>query len=71
MITWLKSKNKDSFFLPVLVLLLVVAAFFIGRLSAQVSTLKEGGTAGEKTAVSPTPSSESKISVSNLKLMAK
>lgn len=52
--------------------LLVVASFFVGRLSAQVSTLK-GGTAGtDKTAAGATPTAAvSKISVANLKVMAK
>jgi protein-disulfide isomerase len=62
-------KNKNSLYAPILVVLLVVAAFFVGRLSAQVSALK-GGTAGtDKTTTAPTV--ESKISVKALKEMAK
>jgi len=63
-------KDKNSLYAPVLVLLLVAASFFIGRLSSKVSQL-EGGTAGtNKAAVTPT-TTESKISVVNLKAMAK
>lgn len=62
-------KNNNSYYAPVLVVLLVVAAFFIGQLSAKVS-LKEEGAGGMKAAVTPTAAS-SKISVANLKTMAK
>lgn len=39
------AKNKNSFYAPILVVLLVASAFYIGRLSAQVSALKSGATA--------------------------
>lgn len=66
-------KNKNSLYAPVLVVLLVAASFYIGRLSAQVSALK-GGTppAGTKVTATVTPApSGSKIAVANLKIMAK
>lgn len=64
-------KNKNSLYAPVLVVLLVVASFFVGRLSAQVSALKGSTPSGtEKAAVTPAPT-ESKISVDALKIMAK
>ena len=66
-------KDKNSLYAPILVLLLVVASFYVGRLSAQVSALKGGtGTAGNeaKQAADPT-TTESPISVANLKVMAK
>lgn len=65
------SKDKSSLYAPILVLLLIVASFYVGRLSAQVSALKGGTTAGsDKAAISPTPE-ESKITVPKLKAMAK
>lgn len=59
--------------MPVLVGLLVVATFFVGRLSAQVSSLKGGTpTDGGKPSAAVTPTvTGSKISVANLKVMAK
>lgn len=57
---------------PLLVLLLIVASFFVGRLSAQVSSLKDGTAAGVKTAPSAAPTEEAtKIDVPQLKVMAK
>jgi protein-disulfide isomerase len=53
-----------------LVVLLLVATFFVGRLSAQVSSLK-GGTGTEKVAGTPTAPVGSKIAVAELKTMAK
>ena len=35
-------KNKNSIYAPLLVLLLVVASFFVGKLSTEVSQLKKG-----------------------------
>ena len=52
---------------------MLVATFFVGRLSAQVSSLKSGaptGTGTAKTAVTPAPAG-SKIAVTELKAMAK
>ena len=71
MIICLMLKNKNILYAPILVVLLVVASFFVGRLSAQVSALK-GGTAagGDKVAVTPTPAG-SKIALAELKTMAK
>lgn len=66
-------KDKNSLYGPVLVLLLVVASFFVGRLSAQISVLKgsTGTTGGEaKQAAKPT-TTDSPISVNNLKTMAR
>lgn len=63
------QKDKKSLYVPILVVLLLVASFFVGRLSAQVSSLK-GGKAGTDSAATPTPT-ESKISVANLKVLAK
>jgi protein-disulfide isomerase len=45
-------KNLTEYYVPVLVLLLLVASFFIGRLSAQVEALKKG--VGTAPAVVPT-----------------
>jgi len=64
------SKNKNSLYAPVLVVLLLVATFFVGRLSAQVSTLKGGVDSGTKAAATPTPAG-SKIALAELKTMAK
>ena len=64
-------KNKSSLYAPILVVLLVASAFYIGRLSAQVSALNGGAPTGpDKAAITPTPT-VSKISVANLKTMAK
>ena len=66
-------KNKNSLYAPVLVLLLVVASFLVGRLSAQVSTMK-GNNAGVAGATAPTATptaTASPISVANLKVIAK
>lgn len=66
-------KNKSSLYVPVLVVLLVAASFYVGRLSAQVSTLKSGtlpGIGKAAVTVTPTPSG-SKITMANLKIMAK
>lgn len=63
-------KNKNSLYAPILVVLLVVASFFVGRLSAQVSALKGGSGTGTNAAVTPTPTG-SKIAVAELKTMAK
>jgi protein-disulfide isomerase len=65
-------KDKSSLYAPILVLLLVVASFYIGRLSAQVSSLKGGATGGgSAAAVTPGPVAGSKITVAKLKDMAK
>lgn len=66
-------KDKNTVYAPVLVFLLVVASFFVGRLSAQVSQMKNGGTAagtGAKVTVTPS-TTESPIAVNGLKSMAK
>jgi len=68
------NKNTLNVYTPILVLLLVAATFFVGRLSAQVEGLKSGTTAGTPTAqptngaVAPTGS---KIDIAGLKGMAK
>lgn len=55
---------------PLLVLLLIVASFFVGRLSAQVSALKAGSPSG--VAANPTAAPEvNKIDVPSLKALAK
>jgi protein-disulfide isomerase len=66
-------KNKNSLYAPILVVLLVVASFFVGRLSAQVSALKGGTAAGTnaKAEVTPGAATGSKIAVAELKTMAK
>lgn len=64
-------KNKSSLYAPVLVFLLLVATFFVGRLSAQVSSLKDGtDTDTEKVAGTVAPTG-SKIAIAELKNMAK
>lgn len=64
-------KNKSSLYAPVLVFLLLVATFFVGRLSAQVSSLKGGtDTDTEKVAGTVAPTG-SKIALAELKTMAK
>ena len=66
-------KNKNSLYAPLLVVLLVVASFFVGRLSAQVSALKGGTPTGTnaKAEVTPAAATGSKIAVAELKKMAK
>lgn len=66
-------KNIKSLYAPFLVLLLLVATFFVGRLSAQVDQYKGGGS-GVVENTNPSaaaPTIESKISVSGLKTIAK
>ncbi|HOX96565.1 MAG TPA: thioredoxin domain-containing protein [Candidatus Woesebacteria bacterium] len=63
-------KDKNSIYAPILVFLLVVASFFVGRLSSQVSQMKDGKGTGTETTATPT-TTESKISVKALKEMAK
>lgn len=64
-------KDKNSLYAPILVLALLVASFFVGRLSAQVAQMKDGTeVAGTKPTTSPTAAA-SKISVAALKTMAK
>lgn len=63
-------KDKNSLYAPVLVLLLVVASFFVGRLSSKVSQLESNTGGTDKAAATPT-TTVSKISVANLKVMAK
>ncbi len=63
-------KDKNSVIVPGLVGLLLVATFFVGRLSAQVGSAKNGEAKGGSPSVSPTVA-ESKISLANLKKMAK
>lgn len=68
-------KNKNSVYAPVLVLLLLVATFFVGRLSAQVESMKDGkvaaGTVDNGTAPAPQAVGAEAISVDSLKTMAK
>jgi len=64
-------KDKNSLYAPILVLLLVVSSFFVGRLSAQISTMKEGGNVVVDEKDAPSEATGSKISVSALKEMAK
>ncbi len=66
-------KDKSSLYAPIMVLLLVAASFYIGRLSAQVSALKNGTGGGgtPSAAVTPAPTAESPITIPNLKIMAK
>lgn len=64
-------KDKTSLYAPILVLLLVVASFFVGRLSAQVSSLKNGDTKETVGAVVTPAPTASKISLAKLKVMAK
>lgn len=64
-------KNIKSLYAPFLVLLLLVATFFVGRLSAQVDQYKGGGAAENTNPSAAAPTTESKISVSALKTMAK
>lgn len=64
-------KDKNSLYAPLLVLLLVVASFFVGRLSAQVSSLKGGNPTDTEKVAGAAGETESPISVANLKKMAK
>jgi protein-disulfide isomerase len=65
-------KIKNSYYVPVLVGLLVVAVFFVGRLSARVDQLNGGkATAGAVTPTAAPTETASAISVANLKIMAK
>ena len=67
--------NKDftKFYTPVMVVLLIVAAFYLGRLSSQVDGLK--GNTGEAPAVAPSAAApaagERDLSVASLKERAK
>ncbi len=64
-------KNKSSLYAPALVVLLLIATFFVGRLSAQVSSLKGGtDTDVDKVAGAAVPTG-SKIALAELKTMAK
>jgi protein-disulfide isomerase len=64
-------KNKSSLYAPILVVLLVAAAFYIGRLSAQLTAQKGGTTTGTENVAGTPTTTESKISIANLKVMAK
>lgn len=63
-------KDNNSVYAPILVFLLVVASFFVGRLSAQVNQTKTETANAAKVTATPT-TAESPISVANLKTMAK
>jgi protein-disulfide isomerase len=63
-------KDNNSVYTPVLVLMLLVASFFVGRLSAQVKEMNGGKeVAGIETAVTPAVA-ESGISLNAVKAMA-
>lgn len=66
-------KNTKSLYAPFLVLLLLVATFFVGRLSAQVDQYRGGGNgvAENTNPGAAAPTTESKISVPALKTIAK
>jgi len=65
-----KKTGLTTFYVPVLVLLLIAAAFYVGRLSSQVDGLKKG-VAGTDTAVpTPTPEPERPLDVGSLKMRA-
>lgn len=64
-------KDKNSLYAPILVLLLLVATFFVGRLSAQVEQTGGSKTADTNNQGTAPTTTESKISLVNLKSMAK
>jgi len=69
-----KNSGLTSIYTPVMVLLLIVGAFFIGRLSSQVAAMKEGGSAvvaGVKDQAGAVAPTATPIDVPSLKVMAK
>lgn len=73
----MSEKNKDftKFYVPVMVVLLIVGAFYIGRLSSQVDGLKNNATGADTTAPAPAgnqpAAGERKLDVASLKERAK
>lgn len=69
----LEKKNLSNYYTPVLIALLIVAAFYIGRLSAQVEGLKNGtqGAAVVAPTADPNAAPERKLDVASLKSRAK
>lgn len=67
------KKNFKDYYLPILTALLIVASFYIGRLSAQVEYLKKGITTGEQTVPQPSQGGapERQLTVDALKVRAK
>lgn len=65
-------KGKNSVYAPILVIMLVIASFSVGRLSVQVKTVKDGNKVGvEETNSGEEPAVKGlKIAVAELKTMA-
>ncbi|KKT43391.1 MAG: hypothetical protein UW64_C0027G0014 [Microgenomates group bacterium GW2011_GWC1_44_37] len=67
-----KKTGLTTFYTPILVLLLIVAAFYVGRLSSQVEGLKKNVAGTETTApTQQAPTPERKLDVASLKERAK
>lgn len=66
------KKDVNTYYAPVMVVLLIVASFFLGRLSLEVSNLKGGkGTPSKTITETNEAQPESKLEVNNLKALAK
>lgn len=69
----LGKKDLSNYYTPVLIVLLIVASFYIGRLSAQVEGLKkaQGTTAPAPLAADPNAAPERKLDLASLKVRAR
>ncbi len=67
------KKDLSSYYTPVLIVLLIVASFYIGRLSAQVEGLKNGvkGTTATAPVADPNAAPERKLDLASLKARAR
>ena len=66
------KRDLNSYYAPLMVVLLIVASFFLGRLSLEVSNLKGGkGTTAKTITETKEAPTESKLEVKNLKALAK
>ncbi len=72
-VTKMGSKNLTAYYTPMMIVLLIVASFYIGRLSAQVEGLKkaQGTTAPAPVAANPNAAPERKLDVASLKVRAR
>lgn len=67
-----QKKDFSKYYAPVMIVLLIIASFYIGRLSAQVDGLKKGVAGSDTTAPSvPQQAGERKLDVASLKERAK
>ncbi len=66
-----KKTGLTTIYTPVLVLLLIAASFYVGRLSSQVEGLKKNVAGTDTTAPTQAPEPERKLDVASLKERAK